>query len=35
MGHGKGLMDGIGAVIETAVQNTVSYHPEAVIGNTE
>ena len=35
MGHGKGLMDGIGAAIKTTVKDTISYHPEAVIRNTE
>ena len=35
LGHDKGLMDGIGAAIKTAVKDTISYHPEAVIKNTE
>ena len=34
-GHGKGPMDGVGAVVKTAITNTIAYNPQGVIRNTE
>ena len=34
-GHGKGPPDGVGAAIKSVVKDTVAYHPEGVIRNTQ
>ena len=34
-GHGKGPMDGVGSGIKKTIKDTISYNPDAIIGNTD
>ena len=34
-GHGKGPMDGVGSTIKRAVKDTIAYHPNSVISNSD
>ena len=34
-GHGKGPMDGVGGCIKRVIKDTISYHPNSVIRNSE
>ena len=34
-GHGKGPMDGVGAVIKNAIDQTIAYHPNDTVTSTK